>query len=294
MIAVMGAAGNVGGKLADLLLQGGQEVRVLEHRRTLAELGERGAEVVTGDALRVEDLRRLFSGADAAFVLLPDNVDDPRFVANRSRMSQAITDSLRETRVGQVVALTVVGADRAGAPGPPAGLHEHERRLAGLRDTDLLVLRPAAYMDYLLGSLPLIRSQGLNGGVIDGDLEYPMIATVDVAQEAAERLTRRDWSGHRGKLLLGPEDVSMREATRAIGSRLGIAELPYVELPPAEMKGALRGAGMSEEAAGLLVDMQLGINDGWFFDGVRRTPETATPTRLEAFLKDALPEEVGR
>jgi hypothetical protein len=50
---------------------------------------------------------------------------------------------------------------------------------------------------------------------------------------------------------------------------------------------------MSEEAAGLLVDLQLGINDGWFFDGVRRTPETATPTRLEAFLKDALPEEAG-
>jgi uncharacterized protein YbjT (DUF2867 family) len=231
MIAVMGAAGNVGGKLADLLLQGDQEVRVLQHRRTLEELGERGAEVVTGDGLQVEDLRRLFTGADAAFVLLPDNVDDPRFVANRSRMSQAITDALRETRVGHVVALSMVG----------------------LRDTDLLVLRPTAYMDYLLGGLPLIRSQWLNGSVIDGDLEYPMIATIDVAQEAAERLTRRDWSGHRGKLLLGPEDVSMREATRAIGSRLGIAELPYVELPPAEMKGALLGAGLSEEAAGLLV-----------------------------------------
>jgi hypothetical protein len=37
--------------------------------------------VVTGDALQVEDLRRLFTGADAAFVLLPDNVDDPQFVA---------------------------------------------------------------------------------------------------------------------------------------------------------------------------------------------------------------------
>jgi uncharacterized protein YbjT (DUF2867 family) len=121
MIAVMGAAGNVGGKLADLLLQGDQEVRVLQHRRTLEELGERGAEVVTGDGLQVEDLRRLFTGADAAFVLLPDNVDDPRFVANRSRMSQAITDALRETRVGHVVALSMVGADRAGAPGPPAG-----------------------------------------------------------------------------------------------------------------------------------------------------------------------------
>jgi hypothetical protein len=49
-------------------------------------------------------------------------------------MSQAITDALRETRVRHVVALTTVAADRAGVPGPPAGLPEHERRLAGLRD----------------------------------------------------------------------------------------------------------------------------------------------------------------
>ncbi len=47
-------------------------------------------------------------------------------------------------------------------------------------------------------------------------------------------------------------------------------------------------AGMSEEAARLLVDMQLGINDGWFFGNLRRTPDTTTPTRLEEFLKDAL------
>ena len=40
-----------------------------------------------------------------------------------------------------------------------------------------------------------------------------MIATADVAREAAERLARRDFTGHTAKLLLGPEDVSMREAT---------------------------------------------------------------------------------
>ena len=42
MIAVMGAAGNVGSKVADLLLRQGQPVRVLEHRRKLDRLGERG------------------------------------------------------------------------------------------------------------------------------------------------------------------------------------------------------------------------------------------------------------
>jgi hypothetical protein len=34
--------------------------------------------------------------------------------------------------------------------------------------------------------------------------------------------------------------------------------------------------------------MQLAINDGRFLDGVQRTPETATPTRLEEFLDDVL------
>jgi uncharacterized protein YbjT (DUF2867 family) len=172
MITVMGAAGNVGGKVADLLLQGNETIRVLEHTRSLDGLAERGAEVVRGDALNVEDMRALFRDADAAFVVLPDNVDDPDFVANRSRMSQAITAALRDTGVSHVVALTVVGADREGAPGPPAGLHDHELRLSELRGTSLLVLRPAAYMDYLLASLPLIRSQQLNGSAVDGDVEY--------------------------------------------------------------------------------------------------------------------------
>lgn len=288
MITVMGAAGNVGAKVADQLLQGNETVRVQEHRRSLDGLAERGAEVVRGDARNVEDLRVLFGDADAAFVLLPDNMDDPDFVANRARMSQAITAALRDTGVPHVVALTVVGADREGAPGPPAGLHDHERRLSELRDTSLLILRPAAYMDYLLASLPLIRSQQLNGSAVDGDVPYPMVATQDVAREAAERLARRDWNGHQSKLLLGPEDVSLRQATSLIGSLLGLPDLPYVEFPPAQMTDGLVAAGMSEEAARLLVDMQLGINDGWFFGDVRRTPDTTMPTRLEEFLKHAL------
>jgi uncharacterized protein YbjT (DUF2867 family) len=80
MIAVMGAAGNVGGKLVDLLLARGQEVRALEHMRSLDALRGRGAEVVTGDAVDAEDLRPLFRDAEAAFVLLPENPADPRFV----------------------------------------------------------------------------------------------------------------------------------------------------------------------------------------------------------------------
>ena len=95
MIAVMGAAGNVGSKVADLLVGQGQPVRALEHRRRLDELGRRGAEIVAGDLADAGDLGVLLKDVEAALVVLPDVVTDPEFAATRSRMSRVIADALR-------------------------------------------------------------------------------------------------------------------------------------------------------------------------------------------------------
>jgi uncharacterized protein YbjT (DUF2867 family) len=288
MIAVMGAAGNVGSKVTERLLREGRDVRVLEHRRTLDGPGKRGAEVVRGDAVDPDGLRRLFEGAEAALVLLPEDLTDPQFVANRSRMSEAIAEALAGSGVGHVVLLSTVGAGVADPVGPPAGMRDLEQRLARLQDRNLLLLRSSFYMENLLAALPLIQSQGVNGGAIDGDVAIPMVATQDVAAEAATRLLRRDFTGQQIKLLLGPEDVSMRTATRAIGERLGLSDLPYVQFPPDGVRAALTGAGISEEAASLMVQMQLAINQGKPFGEVGRTTGSTTPTTLEAFLKEAL------
>ena len=115
-----------------------------------------------------------------------------------------------------------------------------------------------------------------------------MIATRDVAAEAAERLARRDFSGHEAKVLLGPEDVTMREATAAIGKRLGKPDVPYMEFPPDDLRGALMGGGFSEEAASKLVEQQLAVNEGRFDAGVGRTPENTGSTTLDDFLDGAL------
>jgi uncharacterized protein YbjT (DUF2867 family) len=289
MIAVMGAAGNVGGKVADLLIGQGQPVRVLEHRRSLEDLGRRGAEVVTGDLTDAGEVGVLLKDVTAALVELPDVVTEPEFTATRSRMSRVIADALAESGVGHVVALSTTAAGDPGATGPAAGLRELEQRLAGLQDRSVLVLRSPFYMENLLAGIPLIRSQGINGSAIDADLELPMIATRDVAREAAERLARRDFSGHGVKLLAGPEDVTMRAATRALGERLGLPELPYVQLPPAGLEDALRAAGMSEAGASAMVQMQLALNRDRSLDGVRRAADVTTPTRLEQFLTEVLP-----
>jgi hypothetical protein len=48
-------------------------------------------------------------------------------------------------------------------------------------------------MDYLLAALPMIQTQKLNGSAVKADARFPMVATQDVAREAAERLTQLDF-----------------------------------------------------------------------------------------------------
>jgi uncharacterized protein YbjT (DUF2867 family) len=182
-----------------------------------------------------------------------------------------------------------IGAEKDRGVGPIAGLHELEELLFGLEEANVLSLRAAWHFENLLASLPMIREQKINGGAVKGDHKFPMMATVDIAERAAQHLLHRDFTGHSVETVLGPEDVTMREATSALGAALGIPELPYVEFPPEGVKAALQGAGMSEEVASLIVESQIAINENRVMDEVERTAESTTPTRLEDFLKGALP-----
>lgn len=285
MIVVVGAAGNVGRGVADILLGENQQVRVLEHHRELRELAERGAEVASGDLRNSDDVRTLLKGADATLLMLPEDLRDPGFVANRSEMNRNIVSVLKSEPVGHVVMISSVGADHGEGVGQIGGLHELEHLLFELPDINVLALRSAWRMENLLGALPMVEAQKMNGGVLDGDLGIPMIAARDVAHEAAERLIRRDFAGNVVKTLIGPEEATLRQATAALGSRLGLPNLPYVQLLPDGVEEALRGTGMSEEAASVLVESQVALNEGRLDPGP--DPER-TETRLDEFLSAAL------
>ena len=292
MIAVMGATGNVGGRVVDRLLREGQEVRAFGRSvERLESLARRGAAITVGDAIDLDDLRALFKDALGALVVLPDAVTDPDYATNRSQMSRAITRALLEEQVGHVVLASSLGADHDRGVGQVAGLHELEQLLLGLKEASVLSLRAAWHMENLLTAVPMVRQQGMNGSAIKGDIRFPMIACADIAERAAGHLLKRDFTSHTVETVLGPEDRSIEEATRALGAALGIPDLPYVQFPPEGVKAALQGAGMSEQFASLLVESQMAINDGLIFEGVERRAGNTTPTVLEEFLKEMLVHE---
>jgi uncharacterized protein YbjT (DUF2867 family) len=283
-IAVMGASGNIGGRISAQLLAAGHKVRALgRSAERLAGLQARGAEVRLGDAADAAFLTQAFSGADGAFTLLPPNPTAPDYLARQNEEGEAIAQAAADSRLPHLIALSSVGADLPAGTGPIAGLHRQEERLKRLSATNVLALRPGYFFENFLHSLDLIRHQGINGGGAAGTTSIPMIATQDIAAFAGPALAARDWTGFKLQELLGARDLSFDEATRIIGAAIGKPDLAYVQFPYADYSAALQQAGLSKSVSDLYAEMDKAFDEGIVKSVEGRNAGNTTPTTFEQF-----------
>ena len=286
MITVMGATGNTGKKITQLLLKEGESVRALgRSENKLAELKSAGAEVLVGDTNDVAFLTNSFRGADAVYTLLPTDPRSVDYRAEQDRQGEAIVEAIRQSGVKYVVALSSLGADLNEGTGVIVGLHAQEERLKQLKNTNVLLLRPVSFFENFYNALPLIKYEGITGDSVAADLAVPMIATRDIAEAAAKALKARDWKGVVVRDLLGERDLSHAEAARIIGERIGNPNLGYIQFSYDDEINALVSVGLSESFARLYVDMTKAFNEGTITPP-NRTSENSTPTRFEDFASE--------
>lgn len=282
MITIMGATGNTGKKIVKSLLASGEKVRALGRSESkLAELRSSGAETMTGDIADAGFLATAFRGADAVYTLLADDRRSPDYRAQQDREGEVIVKAVQESGVQYVVALSSLGADLSEGTGLLVGLHNQEERLKKLKGINVLFLRPVSFFENFYDQLGLIKQDGIIADSVIPDLAIPMIAARDIAEAAAAALRKRDWKGTAVRELLGQRDLSYVEATRIIAEHIGKPDLTYVQLPPADMVGALVQAGLSESFAGLYLELTSAFNERKIT--VNRTPENTTPTTFEEF-----------
>ena len=284
-IVVCGATGNIGSRVAEILLDAGEPVRVVGRERVrLGPLASKGAEPWPGDLGDTAFLEKAFSGARGAFVLIPPKYDAPDFREYQNRIGASLVSALAKARVPRVVALSSVGAHLAEGTGPILGLHDLETRLNALKDADVAALRPAYFMENLLRSIPLIRNQGINGSPIRPDVPIPMVATEDIAEAAAHMFIEGIFHGHPVAYLLGPRELTMSEATRILGEAIGKPGLKYVQFSEDDARKAMTaGAGMSGNVVEAMLEMQRGFNAGIIRPTRERSVECMTT--LEVFSK---------
>jgi uncharacterized protein YbjT (DUF2867 family) len=286
MYAIIGATGNIGSKTADTLLEKGEKVRVIGRSAArLQRFVDKGAEAAVGNLKDADFLTRAFSGATGVFAMIPPDYTAKDFRAYQNEIGQNIATGIARSGVNYVVNLSSQGADLSAGTGPILGLRDQEKRLNDLAGVNVLHLRPTYFMENLLMNIPIINEHGYAGSAVRGDQKFAMIATRDIAAYVVERLVQRDFAGKTVQDLLGQRDLSLHEATAAIGWAIGKPDLKYVQFSYEDAAKWMTETGISPDVSRLFVEMSKALSDGLFAVGRPRTPENTTPTSIEEFAE---------
>jgi uncharacterized protein YbjT (DUF2867 family) len=280
---ILGASGNTGSIIADFLLSKGRKVRVVgRDAGRLQRFVRKGAEAFTADLSDAAALTKAFSGARAAYLMLP-----PIFSREeQEQQSDAIAKAVKDSGLRYAVHLSSYGAHVPAGTGPVTGLHSSEQKLNAISDFNVLHLRPGYFMENNLAAIDMIQGMGIFGHALLPDLKLPMIATRDIGDHAARRLLDLDFSGKQTFELLGQRDLSMAEATAVIARGIGKPDLRYQHLPYDQIQQALTQFGFSLKKAAVYIEMFKAVNAGVLAPLEVRSPENSTPTSFETFVQD--------
>jgi uncharacterized protein YbjT (DUF2867 family) len=129
MYVIVGASGNTGSIIANSLLLKGEKLRVMgRDAGRLQRFVCKGAEAFTANMIDAAALTKAFSGARAAYLMLP-----PSSREDQERQSDAIAKAVKESGLRYAVHLSSYGAQVPEGTGPVAGLHSSEQKLNAIR-----------------------------------------------------------------------------------------------------------------------------------------------------------------
>jgi len=283
MYVILGASGNTGSIIANSLLSKGEKVRVMgRDTGRLQRFVRQGADAFTANVSDAAVLTKAFSGARAAYLMLPP----AKSREDQERESDAIAKAVKESGLRYAVHLSSYGAQVPEGTGPVAGLHSSEQKLNAISGLNVLHLRAAYFMENNLAAIGMIHGMGIFGNALLPDLKIPMAATRDVGDDAAQRLLRLDFSGKQTRELLGERDLSMTEATAVIARGIGKPDLRYEQFPYDQVQQALTQLGVPPKGAAMYIEMYKAINAGILVPLEPRSPKNTTPTSFERFVQD--------
>lgn len=296
MFVVTGATGNTGSAVANHLLAEGKKVRGIgRSAERLQRLAQKGAEPFVADVTDSQALTRAFQGAEAVYVMIPPDYSAADVRAHYLAVTESIAAALERSGVKHAVALSSVGADKAQGTGPVVGLHQMEERLNRIAGLHVLHLRAGSFMENTLAQVGVVHKTGT---IIDGllpNLSFPMIATRDIGDAAAQAMLKLEFTSHQTHELLGPNDITMTEVAAILGKAIGNSGLKYVQAPDDQLRAAMLQMGMSEDLAAHLLELEHAMNSGHLKALEPRSAHNSTPTSFVTFAhQEFLPQYKGK
>lgn len=280
MIVITGASGQLGRLvIAELLktVPPAQIVAAVRHPSKVSDLAALGVQLRVADYTQPATLDSAFAGADRLLLISSSEVGQ-RVAQHRNAI-----DAAKRAKIDLVAYTSILHADSS-----PLGLAaEHEETESLLRASGLphVLLRNGWYTENYLASIPPALQHGVFIGSA-GEGRIASAARADYAAAAAAVLTRADQAGQVYELA-GDEAYTLRQLAAEITRQSGKA-VAYQNLPQADFKAALVGAGLPEAIADLLAESDIGAAKGGLFDdGHQLSRLIGRPTTPLAALVEA-------
>ncbi len=275
MFLVMGITGKVGGATAQHLLARGKKVRALvRNRKKSSSWANQGVELVDGDWNDAAAIERALQGVEGAFVMLPAVwAPSPDFKEAKGVIANYV-EALTRAAPPRVVALSSMGANRAGGLGLITALSLLERGFSNLKSPIAFVRAGGFFENFLYGL------QAGQGGTLPvyynpTNRKSAMVATNDIGAEVATLLTGPAWSGQR-TVELGSM-VSADEVAEQLGEVLTL-DVRAFAVPRAGWAKAFEQFGIPKGHTGAAEEMFEAVNAGWMDLGVEGTEQVAGTT----------------
>ncbi|HEY3192036.1 MAG TPA: SDR family oxidoreductase [Solirubrobacterales bacterium] len=274
LIAVTGATGEVGGRVARRLAERGIEQRLVVRDPSRAPDLE-GAEVAQASDYEARDeMEAALKGAHTLFLVSGEEA------RNRVDQHKAVVDAAVAAGVERIVYLSFFGAapDCAFTFGRDHFHTEEHIRASGV---GFAFSRDNIYVDYV----PIFA--GADGAIRGpaGEGRFAPVARDDVADVAVELITDRSHDG-RAYDVTGPEAYTMAEAAERLGRAIG-REITYVDETIEEAWASRRPTGHPDWEIAGWVTSYTAIAEGEL-DGLTTTVKDLTghdPQTLEEFLE---------
>ncbi|WP_417361045.1 NmrA family NAD(P)-binding protein [Galbibacter sp.] len=281
---ILGGTGKTGKSLGLKLLESGNKVRIVCREAEKAEeLKQKGGDIFIGDNLDENFLKGVFSGADAAYVLLPIDLQAEDYTATQVAHATAIRNAIVSQGIKYAVTLSSVGAHLDKGTGVVLGLHKMEALFNAVPNINVRHLRATYFMENTLTQIHSIKNNGFMAGPENGEIKFAIIAARDIIAAAFKNLTSLDFEGKSVEYVLGQRDLSYNEIAEVYGQALEISNLKYLQISEDDFISGMTQTGVSPSAAGKLYDFTKLINQGEVSSFYTRNHENTTPTSIEEF-----------
>jgi uncharacterized protein YbjT (DUF2867 family) len=268
-ILVLGATGNVGAPLVEMLAARGERVRAGSRHAPPVP----GAEAVRVDLADAGSLEAAMDGVDRVYALAPAGTMDPAgllspvFAAAARRGAKVVLQTAMGVEASDEIPLrrAEIALERSGAP--------------------WVVLRPNWFMD----NFHTYWREGVRAGRVEvpaGEGATSFVDARDIAAAAAGALTASEWDGQ-AFAITGPEALGYAEAA-AVLSQATKRPVAYRPVDDATFVAAMTGAGLPEDYVRMLAGIFHPVREGWtatVTDAVERL-SGQPPRTLAAYAAD--------